>query len=243
MGCAGSTAIAKEKAAIVSLEINGLKQAWNAISVSGGGNVLKCEKVLARAPARSGAKLRNAAGQVLLDIVPHGNKMTEPYCFNTPEGKTVVLFANTGGGDVWSRCNSIWVIWTAEDAAQTGQPPEATPTGASMFKFGTIKTTSSGAPEFFDASNTKVMTVKDWRPSGRENVVVYSADGTSAMAVVEGMHTGSPPTWKGDVTFATGVDPIIALCMASAGNSVAHGETWDAGYNHLATSTGVSCEK
>jgi len=234
----GSTGFANEKATIAGLDIHGYKQAWNGMSVSGG-NVLKCKKVLARAPARSGGKLQDAAGTVLLDVVPHGNKMNGPYCFNTPDGKTVVLFANTKGGDNYHRGNSEYVIWTAADAAESGKPPEATPTGASMFKFGTIKTTSSGAPEFFDASNTKVMTVKDWRPSGRENVVVYSADGTSAMAVVEGMHTGSPPTWKGDVTFATGVDPIIALCMASAGNSVAHGETWDAGYNHLATSTGV----
>ena len=223
MGCGGSTGFANEKATIAGLDIHGYKQAWNGMSVSGG-NVLKCKKVLARAPARSGGKLQDAAGTVLLDVVPHGNKRDGPYCFNTPDGKTVVLFANTKGGDRYHRGNSEYVIWTAADAAESGKPPEATPTGASMFKFGTIKTNSSGAPAFFDASDTKVMIAKDWRDDGLQSVVLYSADGTTPLAVVEGMQ-GCPPcaTAKGPpvtVSFAKGVDPIVALCVAWTGNWV-----------------------
>ena len=135
-----------------------------------------------------------------------------------------MLFANTKGGDVHTRKESEWVIWTAEDAAQTGQPPEATPIGASMYKFGTIKTrTSDAIPEFFDASGTKVMTAKDWRAEGRNAVVLQSADGTTPMAKVTFLITYDGHLWNADVTFAKGVDPIIALCVAVAGNSVAPG--------------------
>ena len=227
MGCGNSTAKSNEKLAAV--EIHGLKQSWNGIASAkffSEPNVLKCRKVLTQSSgkAKAGGQLLDGAGTVLLDIVPHGDKppTTVPYCFNTPDGTTVVLFANTKGGTAYTRKESEWVIWTAEDAAQTGQPPEATPVGASMYKFGTIKTrTSDAIPEFFDASGTKVMTAKDWRAEGRDAVVLQSADGTTPMAKVNFLSPGS--FWKADVTFAKGVDPIIALCVAVAGNSVAPG--------------------
>ena len=221
MGCGNSTAKSNEKLAAV--EIHGLKQSWNGIASAkffSEPNVLKCRKVLTQSSgkAKAGGQLLDGAGTVLLDIVPHGDKppTTVPYCFNTPDGTTVVLFANTKGGTAYTRKESEWVIWTAEDAAQTGQPPEATPVGASMYKFGTIKTrTSDAIPGFFDASGTKVMTAKDWRAEGRNAVVLQSADGTTPMAKVNFVNEDHP--WKADVTFAKGVDPIIALCVAVAG--------------------------
>ena len=238
MGCGNSTAKFNEKLAAV--EIHGLKQSWNGIASAkffSEPNVLKCRKVLTlgglsfanknadyEGKAKAGGQLLDGAGTVLLDIVPYGDKppTTVPYCFNTPDGTTVVLFANTKGGSAYTRKESEWVIWTAEDAAQTGQPPEATPVGSSMYKFGTIKTrTSDAIPEFFDASGTKVMTAKDWRAEGRDAVVLQSADGTTPMAKVNFVNEDHP--WKADVTFAKGVDPIIALCVAVAGNSVAPG--------------------
>ena len=91
-----------------------------------------------------------------------------------------------------------------------------------MYKFGTIKTrTSDAIPGFFDASGTKVMTAKDWRAEGRNAVVLQSADGTTPMAKVNFLK--EPYLWNADVAFAKGVDPIIALCVAVAGNSVAPG--------------------
>ena len=234
MGCGGSTA--NEKALpLAAVEIHGLKQSWDGIASAkffgfGGPNVLKCRKVLTESSAKavSGGQLLDGAGTALLDIVPYGAKpsaadidrayMTLPaqHCFNTPDGTTVVLFSNTKGGSIYTRKESEWVIWTAEDAAQTGQPPEATPVGASMYKFGTIKTrTSDAIPEFFDASGTKVMTAKDWRAEGRDAVVLQSADGTTPMAKVNFLNEGH--LWNADVTFAKGVDPIIALCVAVAG--------------------------
>ena len=235
MGCGNSTAKFNEKLAAV--EIHGLKQSWNGIASAkffSEPNVLKCNKVLTESSvkAKVGGQLLDGAGTVLLDVVPYGDKAPQSalggpdtaraHCFNTPDGTTVVLFANTKGGDVHTRKESEWVIWTAEDAAQTGQPPEATPVGASMYKFGTIKTrTSDAIPEFFDASGTKVMTAKDWRAEGRDAVVLQSADGTTPMAKVNFVNEDHP--WKSDVTFAKGVDPIIALCVAVAGNSVAPG--------------------
>ena len=235
MGCGNSTAKFNEKLAAV--EIHGLKQSWNGIASAkffSEPNVLKCKKVLTESSAKAytGGKLLDGAGTVLLDIVPYGAKpadidqvyITLPaqHCFNTPDGTTVVLFSNTKGGSVKDKDKSEWVIWTAEDAAQTGQPPEATPVGASMYKFGTIKTrTSDAIPGFFDASGTKVMTAKDWRAEGRNAVVLQSADGTTPMAKVNFLNEGH--LWNADVTFAKGVDPIIALCVAVAGNSVALG--------------------
>ena len=237
MGCGNSTAKFNEKFAAV--EIHGLKQSWNGIASAkffSEPNVLQCKKVLTESSTKAvaGGQLLDSAGTVLLDIVPYGAKpsaadidrlyMTLPaqHCFNTPDGTTVVLFANTKGGDAHTRKESEWVIWTAEDAAQTGQPPEATPVGSSMYKFGTIKTrTSDAIPEFFDASGTKVMTAKDWRAEGRDAVVLQSADGTTPMAKVNFLYSGI--LWKAGVTFAKGVDPIIALCVAVAGNSVALG--------------------
>ena len=236
MGCGNSTAKFNEKLAAV--EIHGLKQSWNGIASAkffSEPNVLQCKKVLTESSAKavSGGQLLDGAGTALLDIVPYGAKpsaadidrayMTLPaqHCFNTPDGTTVVLFSNTKGGS-WKDKESEWAIWTAEDAAQTGQPPEATPVGASMYKFGTIKTrTAHAIPEFFDASGTKVMTAKDWRAEGRDAVVLQSADGTTPMAKVNFLSPGL--FWKADVTFAKGVDPIIALCVAVAGNSVAPG--------------------
>ena len=237
MGCGNSTAKFNEKLAAV--EIHGLKQSWNGIASAkffSEPNVLKCNKVLTESSvkAKVGGQLLDGAGTVLLDVVPYGDKAPQSalggpdtargatHCFNTPDGTTVVLFANTKGGTAYTRKESEWVIWTAEDAAQTGQPPEATPVGASMYKFGTIKTrTSDAIPEFFDASGTKVMTAKDWRAEGRDAVVLQSADGTTPMAKVNFLYSGI--LWKAGVTFAKGVDPIIALCVAVAGNSVAPG--------------------
>ena len=237
MGCGNSTAKFNEKLAAV--EIHGLKQSWNGIASAkffSEPNVLQCRKVLTESSdkAKVGGQLLDGAGTVLLDVVPYGDKaprsalgtnttpLAQPHCFNTPDGTTVVLFANTKGGTAYTRKESEWVIWTAEDAAQTGQPPEATPVGASMYKFGTIKTrTSDAIPEFFDASGTKVMTAKDWRAEGRDAVVLQSADGTTPMAKVDFLYSGI--LWKAGVTFAKGVDPIIALCVAVAGNSVAFG--------------------
>ena len=250
MGCGNSTELGVNLAAV---EIHGLKQSWNGIASAkffSEPNVLQCKKVLTESSAKAytGGKLLDGAGTVLLDIVPYGDKATQvntldgsmnvtsaaaalltaprSHCFNTPDGTTVVLFSNTKGGSILTRKESEWVIWTAEDAAQTGQPPEATPVGASMYKFGTIKTrTSDAIPGFFDASGTKVMTAKDWRAEGRNAVVLQSADGTTPMAKVNFLSPGS--FWKADVTFAKGVDPIIALCVAVAGNSVAFG--WGGG--------------
>ena len=237
MGCGNSTAKFNEELAAV--EINGLKQSWNGIASAkffSEPNVLQCKKVLTESSdkAKVGGQLLDGAGTVLLDVVPYGDKAPQSalggpdtargatYCFNTPDGTTVVLFANTKGGSWKARKESEWVIWTAEDAAQTGQPPEATPVGASMYKFGTIKTrTSDAIPGFFDASGTKVMTAKDWRAEGRDAVVLQSADGTTPMAKVIFLYSGI--LWKAGVTFAKGVDPIIALCVAVAGNSVAPG--------------------
>ena len=243
MGCGNSTAKFNEKLAAV--EIHGLKQSWNGIASAkffSEPNVLKCKKVLTESSAKAytGGKLLDGAGTVLLDIVPYGATpsaadidrvyMTLPaqHCFNTPDGTTVVLFSNTKGGS-WKDKESEWVIWTAEDAAQTGQPPEATPVGASMYKFGTIKTrTAHAIPEFFDASGTKVMKGVDWRRHfDGVRVVLQSADGTTPMAKVTFLITYDGHLWNADVTFAKGVDPIIALCVAVAGNSVAPG--WGGG--------------
>ena len=238
MGCGNSTAKFNEKFAAV--EIHGLKQSWNGIASAkffSEPNVLKCKKVLTESSTKAvaGGQLLDSAGTVLLDIVPYGAKpsaadidrlyMTLPaqHCFNTPDGTTVVLFSNTKGGSVKDKDKSEWVIWTAEDAAQTGQPPEATPVGSSMYKFGTIKTrTSDAIPEFFDASGTKVMKGEDWRRNfDGVRVVLQSADGTTPMAKVNFLK--EPYLWNADVAFAKGVDPIIALCVAVAGNSVAFG--------------------
>jgi len=209
MGCAGSTA--KEKAAIASAEFD-FKQAWKHTSVCSSPfeNVLKCKKT-----GKGKGQLQDTAGTVLLNIVPFDKKAT---CFNTPDGKTVVLCANTIKGDLYERTACEWVVWTAEDAAQIGQSPEATPTGASMYKFGTIKLKNEQV-SFFDASATKVMKTKGGHALGN-TVKLYSADGTIPMAVVEDMWEGEL-AWEGTVTFAKGVDPIIALCMAAEGNSFA----------------------
>ena len=232
MGCGNSTAKFNEKLAAV--EIHGLKQSWNGIASAkffSEPNVLQCRKVLTESSdkAKVGGQLLDGAGTVLLDVVPYGDKAPQSalggpdtargatHCFNTPDGTTVVLFANTKGGTAYTRKESEWVIWTAEDAAQTGQPPEATPVGASMYKFGTIKTrTAHAIPEFFDASGTKVMKGVDWRRHfDVYSVVLQSADGTTPMAKVNFLNGVSP--WNADVTFAKGVDPIIALCVAVAG--------------------------
>jgi len=243
MGCAGSTgytsaAIAEDKAAIASAKVD-FKQIWNGLLMldemnegKAGTNVesvLKCVK----GPGGNGAgQLQDTNGTVLLDIVPGGNKYTT---FNTPDGVTVALIANTLEGDskrrlmyeaFANRTPMEWVIWTAEDAAQTGQPPVATPAGVSMYKFGSIKMRNERV-SFFDSSATKVMTVKNdlakCDPFKPFTVRLYSADGTTPMAVVEGMWPAVDRSlsWRGEVTFAKGLDPIIALCMAVAGNSFA----------------------
>ena len=183
MGCAGSTA--KEKAAIASAEFD-FKQAWKHTSVCSSPfeNVLKCKKT-----GKGKGQLQDTASTVLLNIVPFDKKAT---CFNTPDGKTVVLCANTIKGDLYERTACEWVVWTAEDAAQIGQSPEATPTGASMYKFGTIKLKNESV-SFFDASATKVMKTKGGHALGN-TVKLYSADGTIPMAVVEDM-------WEGELAW------------------------------------------
>jgi len=220
MGCGGSTA--KEKAAIASAKFD-FKQTWTGIrtarrSMPTDENVLICKKM-----GKGKGQLQHTDGTVLLDVVPwHGDKATwhgdKATFFNTPDGKTVVLCANTIKGDLYERTACEWVVWTAEDAAQIGQSPEATPTGASMYKFGTIKLKNESV-SFFDASATKVMKTKGGHALGN-TVKLYSADGTIPMAVVEDMWEGEL-AWEGTVTFAKGVDPIIALCMAAEGNSFA----------------------
>ena len=224
MGCGGSTA--KEKAAIASAEFD-FKQTWTGIrtasrSMPTDENVLICKKM-----GKGKGQLQHTDGTVLLDVVPwhgdnatwHGDKAT---FFNTPDGKTVVLCANTIMGDFTLRTACEWVVWTAEDAAQLGQSPEATPTGASMYKFGTIKMKKERV-EFFDASDTMVMTTKGDLAVGHAAAAkpkkLYSADGRPT-AMVEDMQEG-PLCWKGKVTFAKGVDPIIALCVVAEGNSFA----------------------
>ena len=211
MGCGGSTA--KEKAAIASAKFD-FKETWTGIrtarrSMPTDENVLICKKM-----GKGKGQLQHTDGTVLLDMVPFGDKAT---FFNTPDGKTVVLCANTIMGDFTLRTACEWVVWTAEDAAQLGQSPEATPTGASMYKFGTIKMKKERV-EFFDASDTMVMTTKgDLAVQSAKKL--YSADGRP-MAMVEDMQEG-PLCWKGKVTFAKGVDPIIALCVVAEGNSFA----------------------
>ena len=214
MGCGGSTA--KEKAAIASAKFD-FKETWTGIrtarrSMPTDENVLICKKM-----GKGKGQLQHTDGTVLLDMVPFGDKAT---FFNTPDGKTVVLCANTIMGDFTLRTACEWVVWTAEDAAQLGQSPEATPTGAPMYKFGTIKMKKERV-EFFDASDTMVMTTKgDLAVQSAKKL--YSADGRPT-AMVEDMQEG-PLCWKGKVTFAKGVDPIIALCMVAEGNSFALSE-------------------
>ena len=211
MGCGGSTA--KEKAAIASAEFD-FKQSWKG-TLAACRSMSTVENVLVGKMGNGNTgQLQDTAGTVLLDIVPSGGKATS---FNTPDGKTVVLCANTIMGDFGLRTACEWVVWTAEDAAQLGLSPEATPTGASMYKFGTIKMKNERV-SFFDASDTNVMTTKGDLSHMAHKVKLYSADGTTLMAMVEDMKEG-PLCWKGKVTFAKGVDPIIALCVAAEGKS------------------------
>ena len=151
-------------------------------------------------------QLQDTAGTVILNIVPSGDRA---WCFNEPaSGTTVVLVCLTQLGNFFAGKKSEWGIWTAEDSAQTGQPPEATPIGASMYKFGALSYGTSSM-EYLGPSGAKLFFGK---VCGRHITLIDCTDGTSPAAVVEGLSAGEP-VWKATCTFAKGVDPIVAIIM------------------------------
>ena len=143
MGCGASTA--GTKAALASAEFSS-KLSWSGISAVTG--VLKAVKT-----GKGAGQLQDTAGTVILNIVPSGDRA---WCFNEPaSGTTVVLVCLTQLGNFFAGKKSEWGIWTAEDSAQTGQPPEATPIGASMYKFGALSYGTSSM-EYLGPSGAKL---------------------------------------------------------------------------------------
>jgi hypothetical protein len=198
MGCGASTA--GTKAALASAEFSS-KLSWSGISAVTG--VLKAVKT-----GKDAGQLQDTEGTSILNIVPSGDRA---WCFNEPaSGTTVVLVCLTQLGNFFSgKRKSEWTIFTSKDSARTGQPPEATPIGTTMYKFGALSMPLAGPMEYLDPSGAKLFFAKPG--NGMFITLIDGTDGTSPAAVVEGLAVGGQ--WKATCTFAKGVDPIIAIIM------------------------------
>ena len=165
---------------------------------------------------KGAGQLQDAAGTVLLEIIPSGDRA---WCFIEPSsGATVVLVCRLQMGNGFTGKRTTWGIWTAEDNAETGAP-EATPIGTSMYKFGSLSLHPAGRPyEYLDPSGAKLFTAK---PGSSSFTLIDGTDGKSPAAVVENIAIGV--TWKGTCTFAKGVDPIVAIIMGVMGASMSGG--------------------
>lgn len=197
MGSGSSTA-AKDKAAIASAEFTG-PLSWSGLtSVNGAVTVVKTGK--------GTASLQDSAGKILLNVV----QAKEALSFNEPDtGNTVVLVCMTQTGNFYTKKPSLWGLWTA--AAVGDAVSENTPTGASMYRLGSLKLSpTSTTMEYLDAKDANVLNGKI--KSGTR-ATVYGPDGKSPAAVVEGL-SGDPRVLKGTCTFAKGVDPIVAFTMS-----------------------------
>ena len=219
MGCGASTASTKQ--AIASAEFS-TNKSWSGIaSVSGMLMGVKTGK-------KGAGQLQDAAGTVLLNIVPSVGKAYDA-CFNEPAtGKTVVLVCLNQMGNTFTGKATEWGIWTAEDSAQTGQPPETTPTGQSMYKFGSLRVPVRLKPtmEYLDPSGKKLFSAKMISTGCSSFAVVLcdGTDGSSPAAVVDGLGNGTvEETWKVTCTFAKGVDPVVAIIMAVQWMGIAGG--------------------
>ena len=197
MGCGASTA--GTKAALASAEFSS-KLSWSGISAVTG--VLKAIKT-----GKDAGQLQDTEGTAILNIVPSGHRA---WCFNDPaSGTTVVLVCLIHIANFFTGKKSEWSIFTSEDSAQTGQPPEATPIGTTMYKFGALSMSASGPMEYLDPSGAKLFFAKPG--NGMFITLIDGRDGMSPAAVVEGLAAGGQ--WKAMCTFAKGVDPIIAIIM------------------------------
>lgn len=205
MGCGSSTAVTKE--VLASAEFSS-KLSWSGISAVTG--VLKAVKT-----GKGAGQLQDTEGTAILNIVPSGDRA---WCLNEPaSGTTVMLVCLTQRANFFSgQKTTEWTIFTSEDSAQTGQPPEATPIGTTMYKFGALSLPFSGPMEYLDPSGAKLFFAKPG--NGMFITLIDGTDGTSPAAVVEGLAVGGQ--WKATCTFAKGVDPIIAIIMGVQGMSI-----------------------
>ena len=130
MGCASSReAIDAHKAQLTSAEFPS-SLSWSGLaSITGTLNAVKAGK--------NAFELKAASGAVLLKVhevkAPYGKPGSHYVITDAATGSTVVLIYRTQTG--YSK--EQWTVYTAT-AASEGQQPEATPTGAQMYKHGTF---------------------------------------------------------------------------------------------------------
>jgi hypothetical protein len=160
---------------------------------------------------RETSVVRDAAGAVLLKVDTSGENfrivITDP-----ATGTIVLLIANT------TNSQGPWNVYSAS-AVSSGQQPEATPTGAMMYKLGYFVIGSEMFTKepmtYFDTNDQVVLSAKGmaggW--AGDSSILLNGPDRTTAAAVVEGMPAFG--SFIGTCTFAKGVDPIIAIAMSA----------------------------
>lgn len=210
MGCGGSkAAIDEHKAALASAEFSG-SLSWSGLApITGTLNAVKAGKT---------SEVKDTSGAVLLKAENGGPGGVGSHTIITDAatGSAVVLIVNTQMGNYFTRAPTLWSVYTAT-ATSEGQQPEATPTGAQMYKHGTFSSDFGKEGNVYkDANGATVLVVK--RFAGEMNVLLTGPDKATAAAVVEGVPYAGE--FVGTCTFAKGVDPIMAIGLATAMKSV-----------------------
>ena len=214
MGCGGSSAkvIDAHKAELASAEFSG-SFSWSGLaSITGTLNAVKVGNAF---------EVKDVSGAVLLKANHVEGPYMKPGSYYTitdaATGSTVVLIYRTQMmSGPWSSKKEplVWSVYTAT-AASEGQQPEATPTGAQMYKHGTFEYNDK-EKVYKDANGATVLVVKRFVGPQISNLPTHllltGPDKTTAAAVVEDVPWGGD--FIGACTFAKGVDPIMAIGLA-----------------------------
>lgn len=209
MGCGGSKEkLEAHKSQLSTQDFSSAQgPVWNSADVSAGVGVLRAAVV-----NKNSSTIQTTEGKVLLNVQlskPAGTKDALAFTENG-QSAIVVLVCCTGMATFGSGTPHTWDVWGAKPSKE-GQQPESTPIGTPMFKWGTY-TQKIDKPLFFmDVNGSEVFHTKCLSYSACLSV---GPDGSKPAAAIEGIEYAKG--FGGTVTFAKGVDPIIALVSGYA---------------------------
>ena len=209
MGCGSSLEFTMDKEKVLSSQFaSSTPICWNIP-----GNTFTIVRDKTRKKEKIGL-VQDHLGNVLLEIAERTKlKGFNPIGFTEPStGKTALLLCNLQFGNFWTKKPTIFALYTEDNL--NGGDRETTPTGQSMYRFGTIMLPISrkgGCDYYAGKSETVSLRAKISNMTGTK-ISIMTSDGVSPGAVIENM--SYPLHLYGTCTFAPGIDPLVSFFIA-----------------------------
>lgn len=174
----------------------------------------------------AGAVVLNAARGGAFGEKASGGAFDFDVCWSDPStGQVVLLICLTQHATFFTRKPYRWTVYTSEPGSAGERVRETAPTGATLFKAGTMTSKDLTTVTFHDLSEKAALMTQKKEP-GFFRYKTYVRAETKPAAFMERMKIYSyKKSWsdklqvycsRGRCTFAKGADPVMMLAMACA---------------------------